>query len=523
MSKAGFFALAATDPGREVLVESSGARVKAGDLLAAINRTAHGLRHLGVVRGDTMAVVLSNRREFIECYGAAIQSGLYFVAVNWHLGPSEIGYILEDSNAKVVVTEHRFAPVVAGAGRQAKLDPANVFTVDDFEGMRPFSELVEGQSDTTPTGRAAGQIMFYTSGTTGRPKGVRKSFRANDTDDLSLTTGIGPIRRANPAGNAVEPFPSDLVYLNSGPFYHGLPISAVVTTLDRGGLVVVMARWTPESFLDLVQEYRVTNATLVPTMFHRLLALPDDVRQKADVSSLRIVNHGGAPCPTEVKRRMIEWWGPIITETYSSTEGAGTTVTSEEWLRKPGTVGRPAAGVEMKILDEEGRECGPGEPGLVYMTPSLWDFEYHQDDAKTRAARRGTMFTVGDIGYFDEDGYLFLCDRQADTIVSGGVNIYPAEVEAALLQHSAVRDVAVVGVPNEEWGEEVRAVVELRDPTLAGPALGTELIEFCQSHIARFKCPRTVEFVASLERDPNGKLRKGLIRAKYWPDADRRI
>ena len=524
MINAGFFALAAADPGREVLLESSGARVTAGDLLAAINRTAHGLRHLGVGPGDTIAVVMSNRREFIECYGAAIQSGLFFVAINWHLGPSEIGYILEDSNAKVVVTENRFAEVVAGAGQQAKLDPSNLFAVDGYEGMGAFSELVEGQSDDTPADRAAGQIMFYTSGTTGRPKGVRKSFRADVSDELALTTGIGPIRRAAPVDNvAVESFTSELVHLNSGPFYHGLPIAAVLSTLDSGGLVVVMDKWTPESFLGLVQEYRVTNATLVPTMFHRLLALPGEVRMKADVSSLRAVNHAGAPCPIEVKRRMIEWWGPIITEAYSSTEGAGTYVTSEEWLRKPGTVGRPSPGVEIRILDEQGRECGPGDQGLVYMTPSLWDFEYHHDDEKTKAARRGTMFTVGDIGYLDEDGYLFLCDRQADTILSGGVNIYPAEVEAALLQHPAVRDVAVVGAPNEEWGEEVRAVVELQDPTLAGPALGTELIEFCQSQIARFKCPRTVDFVESLARDPNGKLRKGVIRAKYWPDADRRI
>jgi long-chain acyl-CoA synthetase len=220
---------------------------------------------------------------------------------------------------------------------------------------------------------------------------------------------------------------------------------------------------------------------------------------------------------------MIEWWGPIITEMYSSTEGAGTSVTSDEWLSKPGTVGRPSPGVEIKILDEHGSECRTGEQGLVYMTPSLWDFDYHHDEDKTRAARHGNMFTVGDIGYLDEDGYLFLCDRQADTIVAGGVNIYPAEVEAALLQHPTVRDVAVIGAPNAEWGEEVRAVVELQDPTIAVADLDAELIEFCQHRIARFKCPRAVDFVESLARDPNGKLRKGVIRAKYWPDAARRI
>jgi long-chain acyl-CoA synthetase len=366
--------------------------------------------------------------------------------------------------------------------------------------------------------------MFYTSGTTGRPKGVRKSFRAEPSDELTLTSGIGPIRRvATPGATGPDASASDLVYLNSGPFYHALPIAGVVSALDSGGTVVVMDKWTPESFLELVREHRVTNATLVPTMFHRLLSLPDEVRDRADVSSLRFVNHAGAPCPIEVKRRMIQWWGPIITEAYSSTEGAGTSVTSEEWLLKPGTVGRPSLGVTIKILDGDGNECPPGEQGLVYMTPSLWDFEYHHDSGKTESARHGNMFTVGDIGYLDEDGYLFLCDRQADTIISGGVNIYPAEVEAALLQHAGVRDVAVIGAPNEEWGEEVRAVVELQDPTQASPELAAELIDFCQSRIARFKCPRAVDFVDSLARDPNGKLRKGVIRAQYWPDQVRRI
>jgi long-chain acyl-CoA synthetase len=525
---AGLFAVAEAAPDRPVLVDPSGHWVTAGDLVAGMNRVATGLLASGLTAGDTVAVVLSNRREFLECYGAAIQSGLYFVAVNWHLGPNEISYILEDSRARVVVTEGRFAPEVVGAGAAAGIDPSRVFTVDSGDGLRALSELVADESGEPPASRSPGQIMFYTSGTTGRPKGVRKSFRAEASDELTLTSGIGPIRRVatGSTGDAVPSAAltgSDLVYFNSGPFYHALPIAGVVSALDSGGTVVVMDKWTPETFLDLVREHRVTNATLVPTMFHRLLSLPDEVRDRADVSSLRFVNHAGAPCPIEVKRRMIEWWGPIITEAYSSTEGAGTSVTSEEWLRKPGTVGRPSPGVTIKILDDDGNECPTGQQGLVYMTPSLWDFEYHHDHDKTQAARHGAMFTVGDIGYLDEDGYLFLCDRQADTIISGGVNIYPAEVEGALLQHTAVRDVAVIGVPNEEWGEEVRAVVELQDPTLASPTLAAELIEFCQDQIARFKCPRGVDFVESLARDPNGKLRKGVIRAEYWPDQVRRI
>ena len=283
-----------------------------------------GCSSLGVTEGETIAVVLSNRREFIECYGAAIQSGLFFVAINWHLGPSEISYILEDSSARVVVTESRFADIVAGAGKQAGLDPSMIFTVDASEGYPSFAELTKGQSEDAPLARAPGQIMFYTSGTTGRPKGVRKSFRGNVADELTLTSGIGPIRRAAPADNTgAQPSLSDMVFISSGPFYHALPAAGVMMALDSAGTVVVMDKWTPESFLDLVQEFRVTNATLVPTMFHRLLALPDEVRKNADISSLRAVNHAGAPCSIDVKRRMIEWWGPIITEQYSSTRGRG--------------------------------------------------------------------------------------------------------------------------------------------------------------------------------------------------------
>jgi long-chain acyl-CoA synthetase len=519
----GFFASAQSFPDRDVLIEPSGASVTAGELLAMMNRTAHGLRTLGVRPGETIAVVMTNRREVIECYGAAIQSGLYFVAVNWHLTPGELSYILADSNAKAVFTEHRFAEVVGRAAGEADIDRSAVLVADGSDGFRSLSEFVQGQSSESPSDRSPGQIMFYTSGTTGRPKGVRKSFRAVASDELTLTSGIGPIGRVAQSDDSRGTPNADLVCLTSGPFYHGMPIASAVSSLDDGGSLVVMDKWTPEGFLHLVQQHRVTYANVVPTMFHRLLALPEEVRRNADVSSLRLVSHAGAPCPVDVKRRMIEWWGPIITESYSSTEGAGTTVTSEEWLRKPGTVGRPNAGVEIKILDDDGNELPSGEQGLVYMTPTLWEFEYHHDSAKTQSARHDSMFTVGDIGYLDEDGYLFLCDRKADTIISGGVNIYPAEVEAVLLQHPAVRDVAVIGVPNDEWGEEVRAVVEPYSLTGDTSDLEAELIEFCQARVARFKCPRRVDFVGSLERDPNGKLRKGVIRATYWPEGGKRI
>jgi long-chain acyl-CoA synthetase len=303
--------------------------------------------------------------------------------------------------------------------------------------------------------------------------------------------------------------------------YHAAPLAVACGALDSGALLVMLDRFVPETFLDRVERYRVTNVNMVPTMFHRLLALPEGVRDDADVSSLQFVMHAGAPCPVDVKRRMIEWWGPIITEAYSSTEGAGTTVTAEEWLQKPGTVGRPSAGVDLRIYDDDGNECAPGVPGLVYVSQSLWTFEYHNDPEKTQANRRGELFTVGDIGYVDEDGYLFLCDRDADVIVSGGVNIYPAEVEAVLLTHPAVADAAVVGVPSDEWGEEVRAVVQSSTPT--SDALADGLVAFCRERLAHYKCPRAVDFVESLGRDPNGKLRKKPIRDRYWQGRTRRI
>jgi long-chain acyl-CoA synthetase len=523
MGNSGFFAAAGAAPGRVALIDPSGAATTAGDLVAGINRATRGIGALGLRPGDTVAVLLPNRRELLEIYGAAIQSGLYFVAINWHLGDQEIAYILEDSETSLLVYDAQFVATARQAATRARIPDGRVLSVESAPGVPTFEELVAGLSSEPPERPAPGQIMFYTSGTTGRPKGVRKVLPAGISDEIALVTGIGLRGPAAPAGTAGINLPTDMVALSSGPYYHALPIGAAVSALDAGAKLVMMDRWTPERFLELVGEHRVTNATMVPTMFHRLLALPDDVRQAADISSLRAVNHAGAPCSIDVKRRMIEWFGPIISEGYSSTEGAGTSVTSEEWLRKPGTVGRPAPGVDLKILDEDGHQCPTGTPGLVYLSPALWEFEYHGDAEKTHRARRDGLFTVGDIGYLDEDGYLFLCDRQADTIISGGVNIYPAEVEAALLQHPAVKDVAVIGVPSDEWGEEVRAVVEPAGGLPVPDRLGTELVEFCRVNLAHFKCPRRVDFVPSVGRDPNGKLRKGLIRDRYWQGRERRI
>jgi len=293
------------------------------------------------------------------------------------------------------------------------------------------------------------------------------------------------------------------------------------TSLHAGHTVVLMDGWSPEETLRLIEEQRVSTSHMVPTQFHRLLALPDEVRAAADVSSLTHVIHAAAPCPVEDKRRMLEWWGPVIYEYYAATEGGGTLVTPREWLERPGTVGRPWPNSDVRVDDDEGRPCPPGVPGTVWMSLAAADFEYHRDADKTRAGRREGYFTVGDVGYLDDDGYLFLCDRKADMIISGGVNIYPAEVESALLAHPGVGDAAVFGIPDPEWGEQVKAVVEPVAGATAGPELAQELIDFCRERLAGYKCPRSVDFTDALPREPTGKLLKRRLRDPYWA-AERR-
>jgi long-chain acyl-CoA synthetase len=284
-----------------------------------------------------------------------------------------------------------------------------------------------------------------------------------------------------------------------------------------------MERFDAEGALRLVERHRVTTTHMVPTQFHRLLLLPEEVRRRYDTSSLRHVLHAAAPCPVDVKRRMLEWWGPVIYEYYGATEGGGTLVGPEEWLARPGTVGRAwGGGAEVRILDDEGKELPPGEIGTVYLKV-LQDFRYEGDPEKTRASRRGDFFTVGDVGYLDADGYLFLCDRKIDMIISGGVNVYPAEVEAALFAHPKVGDAAVFGIPDPEWGERVLAVIEPAPGVAPGPELAAELLDFCRSRLAHYKCPRSVEFSAALPRDPNGKLYKRRLRDPYWEGRERRI
>ncbi|MGK2958675.1 MAG: acyl-CoA synthetase [Acidimicrobiales bacterium] len=515
MSDVGFWKIAQSDPDRLGLVDAEGVESTFGELLSRANRVAHGLRALGFTRGDNVAVVLPNVSEFLETYMAAMQIGLYITPINFHLTGPEIAYILSDAEAKAFILSERYADNGTAAIKEIGFPESHVFAVGKIKGLQSYEQLVEGQPTTLPEDRFAGQTMLYTSGTTGRPKGVRRALSDMDPDTgaslASLLAGLFDIKGGEGA------------HLAAGPLYHAAPLGFGTGAMHLGQAIVLMDKWSPELTLKLIDKYQITTSHMVPTMFHRLLALPDDVKKQYDTTSLANVIHAAAPCPVDVKRRMIEWWGPVIYEYYAATEGGGTYVKSPEWLEHPGTVGQPWPGSEIKIFDDKGDECAPNESGTVYMRTAMGQFEYYKDPEKTAESRHGDMFTVGDIGYLTEDGWLFLNDRKADMIISGGVNIYPAEIEAALLTHPQVGDAAVLGVPNEEWGEEVKAVIEPAHGVTPTPALAEELITHCRELLANYKVPRSIDFRDELPRYPTGKLYKRLLRDEYWKGIERKI
>jgi long-chain acyl-CoA synthetase len=512
----GFWSIAAAEPDRLAVVDPAERQVRAGELLASANQLVHGLRSLGLGVGDSVAMVLPNSVEVFELYLAALQAGFYLVPINWHLVGPEIAYIVGDCEAKAFVAHERFAAECARAAEEAGLPADRCFAVGTIEGFRPYDDLKEGQPVSAPPERTTGAVMNYTSGTTGRPKGVRRRLPGVPPEDVALSFG-GILMLFG-----LQPF-DDNVHLCGSPLYHTAVLVFAGASLHMGHTVVLMDKWTPEETLRLIERYRVTHTHMVPTQFHRLLALPEDVKHRYDLSSLRHVIHAAAPCPVEIKRRMIEWWGPVIDEYYAASEGGGTIVFAEEWLKKPGTVGRPWPNSEVVILDDEGNPVPPGQVGTVYMHMATADFEYHKDREKTEKSRRGKYFTVGDVGYFDEDGYLFLCDRKADMIISGGANIYPAEIEGVLLTHPKVADAAVFGIPHEDWGEEIKAVIEPAPGVEPSEELAREILEFCQGRLARFKIPRSIDFIDEMPRDPNGKLYKRKLRDPHWEGRERKI
>nr|WP_296772711.1 acyl-CoA synthetase [Rhodococcus sp. (in: high G+C Gram-positive bacteria)] len=501
----GFWNIAADEPERIALVDPLGAEYSYGELSSAANRYGRGLQEMGLQPGDSVVMMLHNSVDLVAFYFAAFQTGLYIVAVNWHLTGPEVAYILKDSEAKAFVASERFAEAAVAAADESGVHGR--FSVGVIEGFTPLNRL--GRGADRPDVRTAGGPMLYTSGTTGKPKGVRRPLTGADPDQVPLASsgffGIFGITAFD-----------DHVHICGSPLYHTAVLNFVAISIQLGHKVVLMDRWDPEEMLALIDRHRVTHSHMVPTQFHRLLALSEDVRSKYDVSSLRVMIHGAAPCPLEVKRRMLEWWGPVVTEYYAATEGGGTVISGGEWLRKPGSVGTAWPNSVVKVLGDDGAELPVGEPGQVYMRMGGSSFEYHHDKKKTESARVGDLFTLGDIGYVDEDGYLFLCDRKSDMIISGGVNIYPAEIEGELITHPKIADIAVFGVPHADWGEEIKAVVQPEVGIEPNDALTQEIMSFARERLAKFKLPKSVDYTEELPRDPNGKLYKRRLRDPYW-------
>ncbi len=483
-------------PQATALVADAGTRSFA-QLNARCNQLVRALRERGLQAGDGVALMCSNRIEFAEVFWATRRAGLRVTPINWHLTAEEAAYIVNDSDAKALFLDARFAHLADGLA--AHTDCTSIAIGGAVAGFEDYEAALLPHAAGDITDALLGTSMLYTSGTTGRPKGVHRVAVAG-----------------SPTSEAAAYQPGVSVHLCTGPLYHAAPLTFSLGVPHAfGAAVVMMDGWDAQRALQLIEERRVTHSHMVPTMFHRMLSLPETVRTAHDTGSLQYVLHGAAPCPVPVKRALIEWLGPIVHEYYAATEGLGSLVDSPTWLRKPGTVGQPEPG-HIRILGDDGAEMPAGQVGTVYLrAPDEGRFSYYKDPAKTQQAYTGQHYTLGDMGYLDEDGFLFLTDRSAHLIISGGVNIYPAEVEAVLLTHPAVADVGVIGVPNDEWGEEVKAVATLHNGHGASAELAQELIAHCRARLAHFKCPKSVDFVDALPRHDNGKLYKKQLRESY--------
>jgi long-chain acyl-CoA synthetase len=482
-----------------------------GELNARTNQLARALRARGVTAGDSISLICSNRPEFVETLYAAQRTGLRLTPINWHLTADEMNYILRDSGAAAVVVDGRFAETVAQA--LDGVDARALLVVDGSGGpFEDYEQALAAESGENIDDPVLGTTMAYTSGTTGRPKGVHRS--------AAPATGASASELATLVAEASAYVPGQDLNLVTGPLYHSAPLLfSLSMPLSRGAGVVLMDKWDAEETLRLIEQHRITHTHLVPTMFHRMISLPQEVKDRYDVSSLRNIWHGAAPCPVPVKQALMDWLGPIAWEYYAATEGFGSVVSPHDWLARPGTVGLPSPG-HIRILDEAGEDLPAGVPGTIYLrAPDTGRFVYLGDEAKTSSSYLGDYYTLGDVGYLDEDGWLFLTDRSVDLIISGGVNVYPAEVEAVLITHPSVGDVGVIGVPDPEWGESVKAVVELQPGYEPTAELSEELLAWARERLAHFKCPRTVDFVEELPRTPSGKLSKRTLRENFRQQA----
>ncbi|MBC2637682.1 MULTISPECIES: AMP-binding protein [unclassified Rhodococcus (in: high G+C Gram-positive bacteria)] len=501
-----------------VVMHPSGITVTYAELDARANRLAALFRSDGLVPGDHIALLMENHLEMIVAMSAAERSGLFYTPVNSFLSAAEAAYIIDDSRSRLVIT----TTTKAEAARElpglcprvsrwlmVDAEPGSPALTGPFES---YSHAVAGYPTTPGENERLGTPMFYSSGTTGRPKAIKR---------LLPDAHPGEILAIEDFGRKLFHLREGMRFLSPAPLYHSGPQSTVAISLRLGATVVVMERFDAEQYLDLVEKHHITHSMVVPTMFSRMLKLPAEKRNQ-DLSSLEVVVHGAAPCPVAVKEAMIDWWGPVIYEYYGGTEANGMCgATPEEWLAHKGTVGRPFMG-EPVILDDDGNECPPGVAGNIWFRGEGSGFEYFNDPGKTADAKddTGTMSKIGDIGYLDEDGFLYLTDRQAFVIISGGVNIYPQEIENLLVTHPKVLDAAVFGVPDEDFGEAVKAVIQAADPAATDPSLAAELDEFCRAHLAKFKCPKSFDFIDDMPRLPTGKLYKKSLRDAYWAGAD---
>jgi len=499
--------IAAEQPNKIAYVMAeTGQTVTYAELERTSNQGAHLFRALGLKRGDHIAILLENHPRFLQICWAAQRAGLYYTAISWRLQQGEVEYIVNNCEAKVFIASHAREAVV----RQLADRTPNVvqrYMLDGvIDGYEPWEAAIAAQPEHPIADEAEGQSMLYSSGTTGYPKGVKRPLpeepfgAAAGLPVLSMLYGAGP----------------DSIYLSPAPLYHAAPLGFTMTCLRQGTQVVVMEHFEPEAALQAIERYRVTHSQWVPTMFVRMLKLPEEVRNRYDLSSLRCAIHAAAPCPIPIKEQMIEWWGPVLFEYYAGTEGNGfVQLNSAEWLAHRGSVGRPL-NCELHICDDDGNELPAGESGTIYFGGG-GQFEYHNDPEKTAGSRHPSGWTtLGDVGYLDDDGYLYLTDRKHFMIISGGVNVYPQEAENVLITHPAVMDVAVFGVPNEEFGEEVKAVVQPKDMAMAGPELAQVLMAYCRDQLSHIKCPRSIDFRAELPRHPTGKLYKRLLKDEYW-------